>query len=36
MGEYEKVTLKALYELLKKYKQGLLVDSDVERRPPRV
>ncbi|GMN70229.1 hypothetical protein TIFTF001_039272 [Ficus carica] len=29
VGEYEKATLKARYELLKEYKQGLLVDANV-------
>ncbi|GMN25492.1 hypothetical protein TIFTF001_043900 [Ficus carica] len=30
VGEYERTTLKARYELLKEYKQGLLVDTNVE------
>ncbi|GMN49580.1 hypothetical protein TIFTF001_018746 [Ficus carica] len=29
VGKYEKATLKAHYELLKEYKQGLLVDADI-------
>ncbi|GMN46217.1 hypothetical protein TIFTF001_015405 [Ficus carica] len=29
VSEYNKATLKARYELLKEYKQGLLVDADV-------
>ncbi|GMN59430.1 hypothetical protein TIFTF001_028527 [Ficus carica] len=30
IGEYEKATLKDRYELLKEYKQGLLIDNDVD------
>ena len=30
VGEYKMATLKARYELLKEYKQGLLIDTDVE------
>ncbi|GMN51015.1 hypothetical protein TIFTF001_020158 [Ficus carica] len=30
VGEYESATLKARYELLKEYKQGLLVDAEVD------
>ncbi|GMN51248.1 hypothetical protein TIFTF001_020406 [Ficus carica] len=32
VGEYERATLKARYELLKAYKQGLLVDLMSKRR----
>ncbi|GMN59514.1 hypothetical protein TIFTF001_028615 [Ficus carica] len=30
VGEYDKATLKARYELLKEYKQGLLIKGDVD------
>lgn len=30
VGEYKRATLKVRYELLKEYKQGLLVDTDIE------
>lgn len=30
VDEYSKATLKARYKLLKKYKQGLLVEGDVD------
>ena len=30
VGEYNRATLKARYELLKEYKQGLLIDAEVD------